>query len=338
VKPIYEFAGFRLDLTNKTLFHNATEVPLTPKAFDTLTLLVEHSGQLIQKDEFMRQLWPETFVEDAVLADNISRLRLALGDHNGLRLIATVPKRGYRFVGDVRILDPAEAAKPISPGTGRSRLRGWQGLMLVSIGMLLVAAVPYFYFRRPAQLLARARAVTIRSLAVLPLENLSYDPEQEYFADGMTEEVIARLSMIRGLRVISRTSVMRFKDTRTPVPEIAKTLGVDAMVEGSVIREGSRVRVHIQLIRGATDEHFWSETYDRELGDALALESEVAQAIAGRVEATVTGESQKFSTTQALLLYVEIVKARFLPSGEATGTPRIELVVHNSETSPFELT
>ena len=161
--------------------------------------------------------------------------------------------------------------------------------MLVSIGMLLVAAVPYFYFRRPAQLLARARAVTIRSLAVLPLENLSHDPEQEYFADGMTEEVIARLSMIRGLRVISRTSVMRFKDTRTPVPEIAKTLGVDAMVEGSVIREGSRVRVHIQLIRRATDEHFWSETYDRELGDALALESEVAQAIAGRVEATVTG-------------------------------------------------
>jgi hypothetical protein len=150
--------------------------------------------------------------------------------------------------------------------------------------------------------------------------------------------MIARLSMIRGLRVISRTSVMRFKDTRTPVPEIAKTLGVDAMVEGSVIREGSRVRVHIQLIRGATDEHFWSETYDRELGDALALESEVAQAIAGRVEATVTGESQKFSTTQALLLYVEIVKARFLPSGEANGTPRIELVVHNSETWPFELT
>ena len=101
MKPIYEFARFRLDQTNKTLFHNGTQVPLTPKAFDTLTLLVEHSGQLIQKDEFMRQLWPETFVEDAVLADNISRLRRALGDHNGLRLIATVPKRGYRFVGDV---------------------------------------------------------------------------------------------------------------------------------------------------------------------------------------------------------------------------------------------
>jgi len=129
----------------------------------------------------------------------------------------------------------------------------------------------------------------IKSLAVLPLKNLSGDSAEEYFADGMTEAIIGRLSMIRGLRVISRTSVMRFKDTPPSVPEIAKTLGVDAMVEGSVIREGGRVRVHAQLIRGATDEHFWSETYDRELGDALALESEVAQAIAGRVEVTVSG-------------------------------------------------
>jgi TolB-like protein/Tfp pilus assembly protein PilF len=126
-------------------------------------------------------------------------------------------------------------------------------------------------------------------LAVLPLKNLSGDPTQEYFSDGMTEAIIGRLSMIRGLRVISRTSVMRYKDTHTSVPEIAKTLGVDAIVEGSVVREGGRIRVHAQLIRGASDEHFWSETYDRELGDALALESEVAQAIAGRVEVSVTG-------------------------------------------------
>jgi TolB-like protein/Tfp pilus assembly protein PilF len=124
---------------------------------------------------------------------------------------------------------------------------------------------------------------------VLPLKNLSGDPAEEYLADGMTEEIIGRLSMIRGLRVISRTSAMHFKDTRAPLPEIAKVLGVDAMVEGSVVREGDRVRVHAQLIRTATDEHFWSETYDRELGDALALESEVAQAIARRVEVTVSG-------------------------------------------------
>jgi len=145
-----------------------------------------------------------------------------------------------------------------------------------------------------AYVMTRGRTVDatqhkIKSLAVLPLKNLSGDPAQEYFADGMTESIIGRLSMIRGLRVISRTSAMRFKDTRVAMPEIARTLGVDAIVEGSVIREGGRVRIHAQLIRGATDEHFWSETYDRELGDALVLESEVAQAIAGRVEVTVTG-------------------------------------------------
>jgi TolB-like protein/predicted Zn-dependent protease len=132
----------------------------------------------------------------------------------------------------------------------------------------------------------------IKSLAVLPLKNLSGDPAQEYFADGITEAVIGRLSMIRGLRVISRTSVMGFRDTRMTAPEIAKALRVDALVEGSVIREGGRVRVHAQLIRGATDEHFWSETYDRELGDSLALESDVAQSIARRVEVTVTGEER----------------------------------------------
>src|SRR5262249_27441837 len=117
-------------------------------------------------------------------------------------------------------------------------------------------------------------------------------PAQEYFADGMTESIIGRLSMIRGLRVISRTSVMRFKDSRASIPEIAKTLGVDAIVEGSVIREGSRIRVHAQLIRGATDEHFWSESYDRELGDVLTLESNVAQAITAKVQVTVTGQER----------------------------------------------
>ena len=137
-----------------------------------------------------------------------------------------------------------------------------------------------------------AAQLKITSLAVLPLKNLSGDSTQEYLADGMTESIIGRLSTIRGLRVISRTSAMHFKDTQLSAPEIAKTLHVDALVEGSVIRQGERVRVHAQLIRAATDEHFWSETYDREFGDALALESEMAQAIAQRVQVTVTGEER----------------------------------------------
>ncbi len=132
----------------------------------------------------------------------------------------------------------------------------------------------------------------IKSLAVLPLKNLSGDPAQEYLADAMTEAVIGRLSRIHDLRVISRTSVMRFKNTQLSAPEIARTLRVDAIVEGSVIREGNRIRVYAQLIRADTDEHFWSETYDREMGDVLALQSNVARSIAEKVEVTITGQEQ----------------------------------------------
>jgi TolB-like protein/Tfp pilus assembly protein PilF len=179
------------------------------------------------------------------------------------------------------------------------------------IAVLALLAVTYLTTRNRGGSATRSK---ITSLAVLPLKNLSRDPAQEYLSDGLTEAIIGRLSMIRDLRVISRTSVMQFKDTRAPVPEIAKTLGVDAMVEGSVIRDGDRLRVHAQLIRGATDEHFWSETYDRELGDALALESEVAQAIAGKVEATVTGEERARIVTARQVspeVYESYLRGRF---------------------------
>jgi TolB-like protein/Flp pilus assembly protein TadD len=142
----------------------------------------------------------------------------------------------------------------------------------------------------------------IRSLAVLPLKNLSGDPGQEYLADGMTEALIGRLSAIHDLRVISRTSSMRFKETKLSLPEIANTLGVDVLVEGSVIREGTRIRVTAQLIRAATDDHFWSETYDREFGDTLGLEGDVAQSIAQRVEVTLSGEERARLTASRRVL------------------------------------
>ena len=170
-----------------------------------------------------------------------------------------------------------------TPGTRR-----W--LVVGGVAVLALLAVTYTMIRIRSRYATRPK---LTSVAVLPLKNLSGDPTQEYFADGMTEAVIGRLSMIRGLRVISRTSVMQFKDTHMSAPEIAKKLQVDALVEGSVIRQGGRVRVHAQLIRGATDEHFWSETYDRDLGDTLALESEVAQSVARKVEVTITGKEHE---------------------------------------------
>jgi TolB-like protein/DNA-binding winged helix-turn-helix (wHTH) protein/Flp pilus assembly protein TadD len=199
-----------------------------------------------------------------------------------------LPTPGLRSVGEQQ--DRTAAKLPPENGQGQRNWLAHRWLLLGAVSLLvLVAATAYILARRSS---AHAKGPRITSLAVLPLKNLSGDPAQEYFADGMTEEVIGRLAMIRGLRVISRTSAMQFKDTRLSAPEIARKLGVDALVEGSVIREGNRIRVHAQLIRASTDEHFWSETYDRELGDALTLESEVAQSIAQRVEVTVTGEER----------------------------------------------
>jgi TolB-like protein/Tfp pilus assembly protein PilF len=163
-------------------------------------------------------------------------------------------------------------------------------LALAGVAVLAVLAVAYIMSRGRTDNAARPQ---IKSLAVLPLKNLSGDPTQDYLADGMTEALIGRLASIHNLRVISHTSVMRFKNPQVSIPEIARTLNVDAIVEGSVMREGNRIRVTAQLIRGATDEHFWSETYDRELRDVLALQSDVAQSIADRVQVTVTGEEHK---------------------------------------------
>jgi len=163
-------------------------------------------------------------------------------------------------------------------------------VLLASILMLTLVAVTFVAYQIANK---KVKQPAIRSLAVLPLQNLSGDPAQQYLADGMTEELIGRLSGIRHLRVISRTSVVRFKDTKLSVGEIARMLGVDAVVEGSVMREGERIRVHAQLIRAASDEHFWSESYDREVRDVLAMDADVAQAVARKVEVTITGEEHE---------------------------------------------
>ncbi|HTF62853.1 MAG TPA: tetratricopeptide repeat protein [Edaphobacter sp.] len=177
---------------------------------------------------------------------------------------------------------------------------------------LCLAAIAWFAFRHRATTTVEPR---IRSLAVLPLRNLSGDPAQEYLAEGMTEALIGRLSSIHDLRVISHTSVIRFKNPQLSIPEIARTLGVDAVVEGSVMKEGDRIRVTAQLIRGATDQHFWSETYDRNMRDALTLESELAQSIAEKVEVTVTGEEQqRLSSARPVApeVYESYLKGRFV--------------------------
>ena len=207
---------------------------------------------------------------------------------------------------DIEPSPPADAAVPQT----HSRIPLWWALAAIVFPALLAAA--WLASRDRAKDMAQPR---IQSLAVLPMKNLSGDPSQDYLADGITEALIGRLAEIHNLRVISHTSVMRFRNPQLSVPEIARMLGVDAVVEGSVTREGSRIRVTAQLIRGATDTHFWSETYDREMRDALNLESELAQSIAEKVEVTVTGEEhQRLSSARPVApeVYESYLKGRFL--------------------------
>jgi len=304
------FGCFEVNLVTGEVFRNGRRLRLSGQPSQLLPILLLRAGQLVTREELRLQLWPdETFVDfDHGLNNCVNRIRDALGDSAANpRFIETLPKQGYRFIASVGIVpekepapspahsppkepepasiapDPEPSARSLQKRTGRIRALRW--LLVAACAILTAVGLWIRHDRQPAE-------PPIQSLAVLPFKNLSGDPAQEYFADGTTEELIGRLSMIRGLRIISRTSAMQFKGTNLSAPEIARKLGADALVEGSVIREGNRIRVHAQLIRASTDEHFWSEIYDRELGDILTLESEVAQSIARRVEATATGNER----------------------------------------------
>jgi TolB-like protein/DNA-binding winged helix-turn-helix (wHTH) protein len=310
-RQIYEFGPFRLDSSEHSLVRNGQAVPLEPKVFDLLRVLVESSGRLLQKEELLKEVWPDTFVEEGNLNRNISILRKALGeDPAGKPYIETVPKRGYRFVGSVRTvagnghgIGDTEQVADNSPvgdtGTleaGATRQHGsktdllsrrWLvlgGLVVLGLGIGLLAL---FQSRR-----ADENRPEIKSIAVLPLVNLSGDPAQEYFADGMTEALIGRLAQIPSLRVISRTSAMSFKETKKPLPEIARELKVDGAVEGSVQQGNGRLKMMIQLIHGPTDTHLWSRDYERPLTDVLKLQGEMACAIADEIRIQVTTEEQ----------------------------------------------
>jgi len=305
------FDESEIDLRSGELWVRGKRVRLQDQPFQVLRMLLERRGEIVTRDELKQILWPaDTFVDfDDGLNTAVRKIRDALEDSaEKPRFIETIPKRGYRFVGRLAEVRPAvlpvlaeeSKERPEQENAGLSTSDSavlatqkaflpthWR-VLLAGVAALAVLSVALVLYRSSSA--KGAKQPPIKSLAVLPLTNLSADPTQEYLADGMTEALIGRLSEIHNLRVISRTSVTRFKGTHLSVPEIARTLHVDAIVEGSVIRDGSRIRVHAQLIRAATDEHFWSEAYDRELRDVLSLQSDVAQSIAQKVEVTITGE------------------------------------------------
>jgi TolB-like protein/DNA-binding winged helix-turn-helix (wHTH) protein len=290
-KHFYEFGPFRLDPLKRRLMRDGEPVRLTPKAFDLLLVLVEERGRTVEKDELFAKVWPGTVVEENNLNQNITALRKSLGDsRQESQYIATIPGLGYRFVAEVRTVDFPQRrndAKEEAAIVGRSavrRARAFRYLLLVLVP-LVVAALVFAFYRRE-------KPVTISSIMVLPLENLSGDPAEEYFADGMTDALIGDLARISGLHVISRTSSMHYKRTKKSLSEIAREINVDAVVEGTVQRSGDRVLIRAQLIHAPTDRHLWVGDYNRGMRDVLDLQSEIAQAIARQVQIQMSPDEQ----------------------------------------------
>jgi TolB-like protein/DNA-binding winged helix-turn-helix (wHTH) protein len=301
------FDGYELRLSTRELLRHGVRIKFPPQAFRVLQILVERPGQLISREELHRSLWPaDTFVDfDQGLNSAVKKIRDVLNDSAETpRYIETLPRLGYRFVGEVNGLGPTNVAevvdqnggsaegtqRPLAVAAPARKLKLRLLIVTLALAILGLAGAGIYLFSNRAP----ATAVGIHSIAVLPLENLSGNPEQEYLADGMTDELITHLAKLGSPKVISRTSVMRYKRTLQPLPEIARALKVDAVVEGSVATSGNTVRVTVQLIRASNDQHLWAEEYNNELGDMLTLQRQIARSIAQELRAKLGPEQQTY--------------------------------------------
>jgi TolB-like protein/DNA-binding winged helix-turn-helix (wHTH) protein/Tfp pilus assembly protein PilF len=291
----YSFGEFTLDLERGFLRRCGEEVVLRPKSFEVLTYLVEHHGRLVTKDVLTEAVWPDAAVTDNSLTQCIVEVRRALGD-DSQQLIRTVARRGYIFA--VPVTSPVAEFAPspttaVIPRTNPPGFRWkWQLAAIAAALVIGIAFLGLHYLNRSLKRRSATASLEVRSVAVLPLENLSGDPAQDYFGDGLTEALIDNLAQIHALNVISRTSAMHYKGSKKALPEIARELNVDAIVEGTVQRSGGRVRVTANLIQAATDSHVWSHAYESDLADVLKLESDLARAIAGEIRVQVTTEER----------------------------------------------
>jgi TolB-like protein/DNA-binding winged helix-turn-helix (wHTH) protein/tetratricopeptide (TPR) repeat protein len=291
---VLRFGVFELDRRSGELRREGLRVRLQEQPLRILEALLDARGEPVTREALRQRLWPdETFVDfDSGLNRAINRLRAALGDEaDNPRFVETLERRAYRFIAPVGALEPAAPTEVSSPPIPRHRRAMWlaaalSAAALTALVILIAPALP----RRAVT----AGAMPMKSLAVLPLANLTGDPAQEYFSDGMTDALITNLASWPALRVISRQSVMRYKGSTKPLPEIARELGVEGVVEGSVTRSAGRVRITAQLIHAPTDRHLWGHSYERPLEDVLALQDEVARAIAEEVRITVTADTVRW--------------------------------------------
>jgi TolB-like protein/DNA-binding winged helix-turn-helix (wHTH) protein len=333
----FRIGEFHVEPSLNTVTGPAGPTRLEPKVMQVLVCLAAHAGQVVSKERLMRSVWPDTFVGDDVLTRCISELRRVFGDDaKEPRYIQTIPKSGYRLIaglfsdaGQELVAPRHETAEASGPTV--ARVSG-HTLALILTGTALLAGLVigawWMAMARPGSTgsprqpaLTQLAAKPLRSIAVLPLENLSRDPEQDIFTDGMTEALITELGKISVLRVISRQSITQYKATKKSAPQIAHELNVEAVVEGSVLRAGDQVRISVQLVEAFPERHLWADTYDRALRDVLTVHSEIARAVAREVRATLTPQEQGLLANATPVnpeAYESYLHGRYLQSEEGT--------------------
>jgi TolB-like protein/DNA-binding winged helix-turn-helix (wHTH) protein len=292
----FRLADWLVQPSLNSVSRNGSSLHLEPKVMDVLVCLARRAGEAVPKDELIKAVWADTFVTDDALIRSISELRRIFEDDaREPRVIQTIPKRGYRLMAPVHQIEElpgglVEAAPATVPRlSATENHHAWKVRRLFLAGaagaVLTVVAVsgPVWRWLRPNN-----DAASVHSLAVLPLQNLSGDPAQEYFSDGLTDALITELAQVGSLKVISRTSTIQYKGTKKTLPEIARELNADGVIEGTVQRSGDSVRITAQLIHGTSDKHLWAGSYEGDMHDVLTLESQVARAIAGAIKIRLT--------------------------------------------------
>jgi TolB-like protein/DNA-binding winged helix-turn-helix (wHTH) protein/Tfp pilus assembly protein PilF len=319
-RHIYEFGPFRLIPSERQLWRDKAAVALKPKVFDLLVVLVENSGRLIEKEELMKRIWPDSFVEEANLSVTVSALRRALGEGpEDNRFVETVPRHGYRFVANVKGFsaysdDPPKptedeaVASPDSIASPRPLFsrRVWAVALMVLIGISIIGLN-----RLRDKIGSNATAAGVQSLAVLPLENATGDASQDYFASGITDALIAGISKVQVLRVMSRQAVMKYKSTGKSPAEIGRELHLDAVIAGSVTRNGDHVQVLLRMIDGPTGRNLWSSAYDRDIRDILKLQSDVTRDVADEVGLKIITQQQDPDASLNVEAYDDYLRGKF---------------------------
>ena len=358
---IYQFDEFQVDAVKRQVRRrDGTPVPLTPRVFDTLLYLVEHSGAVLEKERLMDAVWPDAVVEENNLSKNISTLRRIFGESPGSRgLILTVPGHGYRFVAEVtRAGDtaaPVNGAEPASeliaqrdgesmaplsqPSPIAPRRKRYGVVLAISALLLLLGLASLLFLRGRARIRAvsplPAAVISEKSIAVLPFANLSADQENAFFTEGMQDDILTALAKVADLKVISRTSVASYvAGSQRNLREIGQELGVSQILEGSVRRAGDKVRVTAQLIDTRTNMHLWAETYDRNLNDVFAIQTEIAQQIATQLQAKLSPVEKSAieeRPTEDLASYDLYLRAKALWRGWNTRTPDAKVLLEISE-------